>query len=179
LSLFENDKLYNKYFLHGKYIFKLEASTIFCYTKLSSSFSYMPHCIGDQFTLCYIKRSVVEIHYIKEEKTRGSFSRIHESLKSTVTLRLIFGARPSRPLLRSLEIVYSSTHRRQIKLSRHIDFFSFFICTRGIVVTVKIKSLRYLHEILFPRRILAAVCFVQHPRASIDILILMQQMHPE
>lgn len=60
------------------------------------------------------------------------------------------------------------SHCCQIKLSRHSrlpSLFRVFICTRGIVVTVKIKSLVVSPEILFPTCtcILTAVCFVQHP----------------
>lgn len=108
------------------------------------------------FTPMVKEASSSVIHFnMKEGKTSGSFSWIYESLKSTVTLRLIFGARSSRLLLRPLEIVHS----------RLPFLFPVFICTRGIIVTVKIKSLVVSPEILFPTRtcILAAVCFVQHP----------------
>lgn len=126
--------------------------------------------IGDQFILRWKKCHRV-IHFnMKKGKTSGLFSWIHESLKSIVTLRLIFGALSLRLLLRPLEIVYSLTlsipPNKAMSSYRLPFLFQVFICTRGIVVTVKIKSLvdilRNSFLYAYVHSCMSALCNIHH-----------------
>lgn len=113
------------------------------------------------------------------EKANGSFSRVHESLKSITTLRLIFGARiVATPRNRVLS--YSWPLNKGFSSYRFPLLFQVFICTRETVVTVKIKSLSwYIPRNSFFHVYSCCPFCTASIRASIDILALMQQMHPE
>lgn len=123
---------------------------------------------------------------IKEEEAGRSFSRIHESLKSTTTLRLIFGAAVVETIVATPQNrVFSYSPRpnspfRYI-LSHHIrplSFLEFSYAAAGpsCRTMVKIKSFVISPEILFPAYVRAFLpprpfC-ASSTRASIDILAL-------
>lgn len=123
---------------------------------------------------------------MKEEEAGRSFSRIHETLKSTVTLRLIFGAAVvetivATPQNRAFSYSLSPSSLSRYILSHHIDLFSFLEFSYAVAgpscrAMVKIKSLVISPEILLPafaRAFLPSRPFcASSTRASIDILAL-------
>lgn len=115
---------------------------------------------------------------MKEKEAGRSFSWIHETLKSTATLQLIFGAALVETIVATPQnraFSYSLSHKLSLPLYllpsyRPLFLSRVFICSCGTVscrAMVKIKSLVISPEILLP-----AFSRVHSYRPVLDLCII-------